>query len=61
MGATTVGELFAAAVADYETEPALQTPDGAVAWTWGDYGRAAAAAATGLAALGVGRGNVVAG
>ncbi|HEY3190814.1 MAG TPA: hypothetical protein VGJ70_25205 [Solirubrobacteraceae bacterium] len=30
-GATTVGELFAAAVAEYENEPALRTPDGAVA------------------------------
>src|SRR5512132_307029 len=59
-GATTVGELFAAAVAEYEHEPALQTPDGTVAWTWGEYGRQAAAAAAGMAALGVGRGSVVA-
>src|SRR3989442_297021 len=58
--ATTVGELFAATVAEYEHEPALQTPDGAVAWTWGEYGRQAAASAAGLAALGVGRGGVVA-
>ena len=28
--ATTVGELFVAAVAEYEDEPALQTPDGSV-------------------------------
>src|SRR5206468_10671003 len=59
-GATTVGELFAAAAAEYENEPALRTPDGAVAWTWGEYGRHAAAAATGLAGLGVGPGSVVA-
>src|SRR5213593_2603622 len=58
--ATTVSELFAATVAEYEHEPALRTPDGAVAWTWGEYGRAAAAAAAGLAALGVGCGSVVA-
>jgi long-chain acyl-CoA synthetase len=58
--ATTVGELFAAAVAEYEHEPALQTPDGSLSWTWGDYGRAAAAAAAGLDGLGVQRGDVVA-
>jgi long-chain acyl-CoA synthetase len=58
--ATTVGELFAAAVAEYEHEPALQTPDGTVSWTWGEYGRQAAAAAAALAGLGVGRGSVVA-
>ena len=58
--ATTISELFATAVAEYEHEPALQTPDGAVAWTWGEYGRQAAAAAAGLAALGVGRGSVIA-
>ena len=58
--ATTVSELFAATVAEYEHEPALRTPDGAVAWTWGEYGRAAAAAAAGLAALGVERGSVLA-
>src|SRR5213596_2912744 len=51
-GATTVSELFAATVAEYEHEPALRTPDGAVAWTWGEYGRAAAAAAGGLADVG---------
>jgi len=58
--ATTVGELFAATVAEYEHEPALQTPDGTVSWTWGEYGRQAAAAAAGLAGLGVERGSVVA-
>ena len=58
--ATTVGELFAAAVAEYEHEPALQTPDETVSWTWGEYGRQAAAVAGGLAGLGVGRGSVVA-
>ena len=56
----TVSALFAATVAEYEREPALRTPDGTVAWTWGEYGRAAAAAAAGLAALGVERGSVVA-
>jgi long-chain acyl-CoA synthetase len=30
--ASTVGEPFAAAIADYENEPALQTPDDAVSW-----------------------------
>jgi long-chain acyl-CoA synthetase len=58
--ATTVSELFATAVAEYKHEPALRTPDGAVAWTWGEYGREATAAAAGLASLGVGRGSVVA-
>src|SRR5512132_1075390 len=58
--ATTVGDLFAAAVAEYEHEPALQTPDGTVSWTWGEYGRQAAAAAAALAGLGVGRGGVIA-
>jgi long-subunit acyl-CoA synthetase (AMP-forming) len=58
--ATTVGELFVAAVAEYEDEPALQTPDGSVSWTWAEYGRQAAAAAAGLAGLGVERGDVVA-
>jgi long-chain acyl-CoA synthetase len=58
--ASTVGELFAAAVAQYEDEPALRTPDGAISWTWGEYGRQARAAAAGLASLGVGRGSVVA-
>jgi long-chain acyl-CoA synthetase len=58
--ATTVGELFAAAVAEYEHEPAIRTPDGTVDWTWGEYGRRAAAAAAGLAGLGVERGSVVA-
>src|SRR6266536_5073188 len=58
--ASTVGELFAAAVARHEDEPALATPDGATSWTWGEYGRQAAAAATALAALGVGRGSVIA-
>jgi len=58
--ATTVGELFTAAVAEYEDEPALQTPDGTVSWTWGEYGRQVAAAAAGLTGLGVGRGDVVA-
>jgi long-chain acyl-CoA synthetase len=58
--ATTVGDLFAAAVAEYEHEPALQTPDGAVSWTWGEYGRQAAATAAGMASVGVGRGSVVA-
>jgi len=57
---TTVSELFAATVAEHEPEPALRTPDGAIAWTWGDYGRAAVAAAAGLSALGVQRGSVVA-
>src|SRR6184192_3605943 len=60
MGAATVGELFAVAVANYEHEPALCTPDGSIAWTWGEYGRQASAAAAGLAALGIGRGSVVA-
>jgi len=32
-GATTLSQLFLAAVADHEHEPALRTPDGAVAWT----------------------------
>jgi hypothetical protein len=32
-GPTTNSELFAAAVAEHEDEPALRTPDGAVAWT----------------------------
>src|SRR4029450_10954610 len=36
--ATTVTELLAATVAEYEHEPALRTPDGTVVWTWGDYG-----------------------
>jgi long-subunit acyl-CoA synthetase (AMP-forming) len=58
--ATTVGELFTSAIAEYECEPALQTSEGAVSWTWGEYGRQAAAAAAGLAALSVGRGSVVA-
>jgi len=58
--ATTVGELFADTVAEYEHEPALRTPDGSVSWTWGEYGRQAAAAAAGLAGLGVRRGSVVA-
>jgi long-chain acyl-CoA synthetase len=58
--ATTVGELFAAAVAEYEHEPAIRTPDGTVDWTWGEYGRQAASAAAGLAGLGVERGSVVA-
>jgi len=58
--ATTVGELFAAAVAAYEHEPALQTPDGSLSWTWSEYGRAAAAAAAGLDGLGVKRGDVIA-
>ena len=40
--ATTMGELFAAAVAEYEHEPAIRTPDGTVDWTWGEYGRQAA-------------------
>jgi hypothetical protein len=57
--ATTVSELFATAVAEHKYKPALQTPDGAGVWTWGEYGRPAAAAA-GLAALGVGRGSVIA-
>ena len=58
--ATTVGDLFAAAVAEYEHEPAIRTPDGTLDWTWGEYGRQATAAAAGLASLGVGRGSVVA-
>jgi long-chain acyl-CoA synthetase len=58
--ATTVGELFAAAVAEYEHEPALRTPGGSLSWTWGEYGRAAAAAAAGLEGLGVQRGDVIA-
>src|SRR5512132_36458 len=37
--ATTVGELFAATVAEHEIELALRTPDGTVAWSWGAYGR----------------------
>jgi long-subunit acyl-CoA synthetase (AMP-forming) len=56
----TVGELFAGAVAEHEDEPALQTPDGTVSWTWGEYGRQAAAAAAGLRGLGVEHGGVVA-
>ena len=60
VGTRTVGELFVAAVAKYENEPALRTPDGAVDWTWGDYGQAASAAAAGLAGLGLGRGDVLA-
>jgi hypothetical protein len=52
--ATTVGELFLAAVAEYEHEPALRTPDDAVSWTWGEYGRQAAAAAGALTGLGSG-------
>ncbi len=58
--ATTVGELFEAAVAEYEHEPAIRTPDGTVDWTWGEYGRQVASAAAGLAGLGVERGSVVA-
>jgi long-subunit acyl-CoA synthetase (AMP-forming) len=58
--ATTVGELFAAAVAEHEHDPALQTPDGSLSWTWDEYGRAAAAAAAGLDGLGVQRGDVIA-
>ena len=58
--ATTISRLFATAVAELEHAPALRTPEGSLAWTWGEYGRAAAAAAAGLANLGVGRGSVIA-
>ena len=58
--ATTVGELFAAAVVEYADEPALQTPDGTVSWTWREYGRQSAAAAAALPALGVRHGSVIA-
>lgn len=58
--ASTVGELFAEAVAKYEYQPALRTADGAVSWTWGEYGRQTEAATAALASLGVGHGSVVA-
>jgi long-chain acyl-CoA synthetase len=38
-GATPLSQLFLAAVADHEHEPAPRTPDGAVAWTWAQYGQ----------------------
>src|SRR4051794_10832498 len=58
--ARTVGELFAMAVAEYEHKPALRTPDDAVAWTWGEYGRLAAVAAAALSDLGLRRGDTLA-
>ena len=56
----SVTELFAAAVTQFEDQPALRTPERAIDWTWREYGRQAAAAAIWLAGLGVQRGDVVA-
>jgi long-subunit acyl-CoA synthetase (AMP-forming) len=56
----TIGELFAAAVAQHPDTPALQTTDGATRWTWREYADRVAAAAAGLRGLGVRRGDTVA-
>jgi long-subunit acyl-CoA synthetase (AMP-forming) len=56
----TLGEAFAATASEHLDAPALQSADGATSWTWREYSEGAAAAAAGLAGLGVGRGDTVA-
>jgi long-subunit acyl-CoA synthetase (AMP-forming) len=56
----TIGDMLAAGVAAHPDAPALRSADGAVAWTWREYRERVAAAAAGLAGLGVGRGDTVA-
>jgi long-chain acyl-CoA synthetase len=56
----TLGEALAATVSANPQAPALASADGATRWTWGEYFNRAAAAAAGLAGLGVGRGDTFA-
>ena len=57
---TTLGDAFAATVSANPEAPALESADGATRWTWREYSDRVAAAAAGLAGLGVGRGDTVA-
>jgi long-chain acyl-CoA synthetase len=56
----TLCDAFAATVAANADGPALRTADGATAWTWREYADRVQAAASGLAGLGVRRGDTVA-
>jgi long-subunit acyl-CoA synthetase (AMP-forming) len=58
--AATMCEAFQATVARYPREVALRTPGGAVAITWEAYAGQVRQIASGLAGLGVGRGDTVA-
>ena len=58
--AVTMCEAFQATVARYPREVALRTPGGAVAITWEAYAGQVRQIASGLAGLGVGRGDTVA-
>jgi long-chain acyl-CoA synthetase len=55
----TVGEAFLAMAASRADHPAILDADLEVVLTWRDYGAQARRAATGLAALGLGRGDTV--
>ncbi|UGT45676.1 long-chain fatty acid--CoA ligase [Nocardia yamanashiensis] len=56
----TLCEAFQSNVTRYPDAVALRTLGGAVAITWGEYGRRVRAIATGLAARGIGAGDTVA-
>ncbi|HEX6712321.1 MAG TPA: AMP-binding protein [Thermoleophilaceae bacterium] len=56
----TLCDAFAATAAAHADEPALRTPDGGIAWTWGEYADRVRAAAASLHGLGVRRGDTVA-
>jgi long-chain acyl-CoA synthetase len=56
---TTFCEAFQATVARHPSAVAVRTPDGATTITWRDYAKRVNAIASGLAALGVKRGDTV--
>jgi long-chain acyl-CoA synthetase len=56
----TLCDTFAATALARAEEPALRTADGNTSWTWREYADRVRAAAAGLDAVGVGRGDTVA-
>jgi long-subunit acyl-CoA synthetase (AMP-forming) len=59
LDANTICEAFQLTAAQRPDEIALRTPGGGVEITWRDYSRRVEAIASGLAALGIGRGDTV--
>jgi long-chain acyl-CoA synthetase len=56
----TVPAAFRTTAAEHAKGPALQTADGAMAWTWGEYARLVRDCTAGLAGLGLRHGDTIA-
>src|SRR3954453_3310618 len=56
----TVPAAFRTTAADHAKGPALQTADGAMSWTWGEYARLVRDCTAGLAGLGLRHGDTLA-